>query len=434
MNIMQTSTAPHTAPPNITANYDNSPHLQILRIGIISFILTILSIATIVGNLLVVLAVLLVPKLQRPENLLIISLAIADLLVGMAVMPIAMIYEVAEYWPFGSIVCNLWISLDQTACSASILSLCMISLDRYLVITRPFQYGPKRTLWRMISAAVLIWILSCIISIPPLFYFGNQTDEVCLVSQDPIYQIYATITAFYAPVLLMGIAYAKIYQAAMKISKEEKSYTVIHPIQTSMPAGQNITQQHRHSTGTRPPKKSQSFPQRLVRILIPVTASNPSVNHHDPHRHPSNATGFHRTTSSFRSRELKAFKTLTAIIVAFLVSWSPFFILALIRPFYTGHIPKWVFGLTLWLGYCNSTINPVLYSIFNKDFRRPFSELLKCRCRSLRKIMRTESYETQFGMAVTHPLRSPRNSSPEQNHCTARFYLQSEGDTYGEEL
>ena len=60
-----------------------------------------------------------------------------------------------------------------------------------------------------------VWLLSTIISVPPLFYFGNQTSaNQCFVSQEPVYQIYATITAFYAPVILMVIAYGKIYQAA----------------------------------------------------------------------------------------------------------------------------------------------------------------------------------------------------------------------------
>lgn len=104
----------------------------LLKRSLTSASLILLCVATIIGNLLVILAVLLVPKLQRPENLLIICLAVADELVGLLVMPVALIYEVMDFWPFGSIICNLWISLDITACSASILSLCVISLDRYL--------------------------------------------------------------------------------------------------------------------------------------------------------------------------------------------------------------------------------------------------------------------------------------------------------------
>lgn len=247
----------------------------------------------------------------------------------------------------------------------------------------------------MVSAAVSVWILSIVISVPPLFYFGNETsNHTCSISKHPVYQFYATITAFYAPVILMCIAYGKIYQAAARINKEEQNYVVFHRVQEK----------------SRAQKKLVSG--RIMRTLLPTTLTSPLVSHGN----------LNRTTSSFHSRELKAFRTLTAIVFAFLISWMPFFILALIRPF-CDNIPKWSSSLTLWLGYCNSTINPILYSIFNKDFRRPFAELLRCRCRSLRKIMRTESYEAQFGLVVTQP-RTPPTSSPEPNQKTrARFYV-----------
>ncbi|OQV14668.1 putative 5-hydroxytryptamine receptor 7 [Hypsibius exemplaris] len=260
------------------------------------------------------------------------------------------------------------------------MNLCVISLDRYFVISRPLRYGPKRTTRRMALSVVGVWALSTVISVPPLFYFGNQTTgHQCVVSQEPYYQIYATITAFYAPVILMIIAYGKIYQAARRISEDDKHFMFIQPIR-------------RLSEKKPPPARAEEV---VTRLLIPGISVTQPLLKSKPSPTTSSSVDYKRTNSSYYSRELKAFRTLTAIAVAFLVSWLPFFILALIRPFYAD-IPKWATAVALWLGYFNSTVNPALYSIFNKDFRRPFAELLRCRCWTLRKTIRAESYEAQF--------------------------------------
>ena len=76
-------------------------------------------------------------------------------------------------------------------------------------------------------------------------------------------------------------------------------------------------------------------------------------------------------------RERKAAKTLAIITGAFVVCWLPFFVCALLMPLR----PDWVFDETmlsvfLWLGYFNSTLNPIIYTIFSPEFRQAFKRLL----------------------------------------------------------
>lgn len=97
---------------------------------IITVILVVIIVGTIIGNILVCVAVCLVRKLRRPSNYLLVSLAISDLCVAILVMPMATIYEIKGRWIFGDIVCNAWVSFDVLSCTASILNLCMISVDR----------------------------------------------------------------------------------------------------------------------------------------------------------------------------------------------------------------------------------------------------------------------------------------------------------------
>ncbi|GAV02296.1 hypothetical protein RvY_12885-1 [Ramazzottius varieornatus] len=292
-------------------------------------ILILLSLVTVVGNAMVMVAVCLVPKLQRPENLLIISLAIADELIGIVVMPVAAVYEVLEYFPFGSVVCNLWISTDITACSASILSLCVISFDRYLVISRPLRYGPKRTVRCMVLSILSVWILSVIISVPPVIFYGNTTEgNTCLISQEPAYQIYATITAFYAPTLIMMIAYVNILVLVRKILRTERHLTAV----PSAPRGFDGNGSSVHMSLL---NGKQVYPRPNNALTLQRSASAKSQDY--AYRAPSSKK------SSMESRELKAIRTLTAIVFAFLISWLPFFVVALIRPFYPG-VPKWISG------------------------------------------------------------------------------------------
>src|SRR6218665_181128 len=183
---------------------------------------TVIMVGTVFGNLLVCTAVCIVRKLRTASNWLIVSLALADLCVAIMVMPLATMYEAMGFWSLGPTVCDMWTSLDVMLCTASILNLCMISVDRYLVITRPFQYAMKRTPARMALIIICVWLLSALISIPPLFGWKEAAVEnQCQLSQAIGYQFYATIGAFYLPLAVMIFIYYRIYAVSARILKAE---------------------------------------------------------------------------------------------------------------------------------------------------------------------------------------------------------------------
>ncbi len=74
-------------------------------------ILTLIVLVTIIGNVLVCLSVILVRKLRKPQNYLLVSLAVSDLFVALIVMPFAMVFELNEAtWPLSDGLCDLWVS------------------------------------------------------------------------------------------------------------------------------------------------------------------------------------------------------------------------------------------------------------------------------------------------------------------------------------
>lgn len=104
------------------------------------------------------------------------------------------------------------------------------------------------------------------------------------------------------------------------------------------------------------------------------------------------------------AKERKASTTLGIIMSAFTICWLPFFVLALVRPFLNDPkaIPKSLSSLFLWLGYCNSLLNPIIYATLNRDFRKPFREILYFRCGNLNHMMREEFYQSQYGDPVNN--------------------------------
>ncbi|NXO32953.1 HRH2 protein, partial [Cisticola juncidis] len=98
----------------------------------------------------------------------IVSLAITDLLLGLLVLPFSAFYELSGEWPFGSALCNIYSSLDVMLCTASILNLLLISLDRYVAVTAPLRYCQVVTPSRVAVGLAVIWAVSLMVSFLPI--------------------------------------------------------------------------------------------------------------------------------------------------------------------------------------------------------------------------------------------------------------------------
>ncbi|XP_061931882.1 5-hydroxytryptamine receptor 1 isoform X2 [Apis cerana] len=436
----------------------NSPYTATQAI-LIALVLGSIIVGTVIGNILVCVAVFLVRKLRRPCNYLLVSLAVSDLCVALLVMPMALLYEISGNWSFGAIMCDLWVSFDVLSCTASILNLCMISVDRFCAITKPLKYGVKRTPRRMIVYVSLVWLGAACISLPPLLIMGNEHTysetgpSHCVVCQNFFYQIYATLGSFYIPLFVMIQVYYKIFCAARRIVLEERRaqshleahcYFDIEPtVQQHQPVtvnrqlnsdvqpghGSPPVKQHRSSSAsttcsghtvrcfTGGPRKSHESQcpmlQKLEKPVLsssttttsPMTSTKSTIVRNHLNSTCSVTNSPHQKKLRFHlAKERKASTTLGIIMSAFIVCWLPFFVLALVRPFLKNPdgIPAFLSSLFLWLGYCNSLLNPIIYATLNRDFRKPFREILYFRCSNLNHMMREEFYQSQYGDPINN--------------------------------
>ena len=362
----------------------------------IAIALAILIIGTIIGNSVVCIAVAMVKGLRTPYNLLIVSLAISDLLVALLVMPFCAMYQILGYWPLGGTVCALWTSLDVTLCTASILNLCMISVDRYFVITRPFTYSVKRKSKHIAMMIAGVWITCAVISIPPLFGWKTENPpNQCIISQHIGYQIYATVGAFYLPLFVMIVVYFKIWRVSARLAKHDNSQVGnIDRVTERI----SLTSCKTVSNNNNPVKKSV----KSVSSVTDLEDTSTSVFGKTIRAHKwtlkSLFTRSRVSSTSTTSIKRKTTKSLGVIMGCFIICWLPFFILAVIRPIVgPSSIPESLSALLAWLGYVNSFLNPVIYVRYNHEFRTPFKEILCFRCKNIDQRVRSENYAEKYG-------------------------------------
>ncbi|XP_039096375.1 trace amine-associated receptor 6-like [Hyaena hyaena] len=271
------------------------------------------------GNLLVVISILHFKQLHSPTNFLIASLACADFLVGVTVMPFSMVRSVESCWYFGARFCSLHSCFDVAFCYSSLIHLCFISIDRYIAVTEPLVYPTKVTVSASGICIGISWILPLVYS-GAVFFTGAHDDGLeelvsalsCVGGCHPLinqFWILIDLLLFFIPTFVMMILYRNIFLVARK----------------------------------------QAI--KIENISTKAEASGP-----------------YKTRVS--KRERKAAKTLGITVVAFLISWLPYMIDSLIDVFWGFITPSYIYEILCWFAYYNSAVNPLIYALFYPWFRR----------------------------------------------------------------
>nr|XP_041576841.1 D(2) dopamine receptor isoform X1 [Taeniopygia guttata] len=176
-----------------------------------AMLLALLIFIIVFGNVLVCMAVSRERALQTTTNYLIVSLAVADLLVATLCMPWVVYMEVVGEWRFSRIHCDIFVTLDVMMCTASILNLCAISIDRYTAVAMPMLYNTRYSSKRRVTVMIaVVWVLSFAISCPLLFGLNNTDEKECIIG-NPAFVVYSSIVSFYVPFIVTLLVYVQIY-------------------------------------------------------------------------------------------------------------------------------------------------------------------------------------------------------------------------------
>ncbi|XP_034025703.1 adrenoceptor alpha 1Aa [Thalassophryne amazonica] len=341
-------------PAPLTQNCSNCSQvlvteLNLVKAVVLGLVLGVIIVFGIVGNILVILSVVCHRHLRTVTHYFIVNLAVADLLLSSIILPFSAVLEILDRWVFGRVFCNVWAAVDVLCCTASIMSLCVISVDRYIGVSYPLRYPSIVTKRRALLAVMVLWVLSIVISIGPLFGWKEPAPEdetVCKITEEPGYAIFSAVGSFYLPLAIILVMYCRVYVVA-----------------------------HRESQGLKEGQKTEKSASE--RVTLRIHRGNTAVSEDEALR---SRTHFALRLLKF-SREKKAAKTLGIVVGCFMLCWLPFFLVLPIGSMFPAYRPsETVFKITFWLGYFNSCINPIIYPCSSQEFRKAFQSLLGVHC------------------------------------------------------
>lgn len=405
---------------NVTVSANVSGAHSLWEAVTIATVSAVVSLITIVGNVLVMLSFKVNSQLKTVNNYYLLSLACADLIIGVFSMNLYTSYILMGRWALGSLACDLWLALDYVASNASVMNLLVISFDRYFSITRPLTYRAKRTPKRAGLMIGLAWLVSLVLWAPPIlcwqYFVGKRTvpEGQCQIQffSEPVITFGTAIAAFYVPVSVMTILYCRIYKETERRTKDLAELQGVNSLNDSDAPNQKtrscFTTAEEHLTNFS--YASSEDEERSASPCVFTETRNKkcvshkfkdvkSANREEKPSSFSSAESVNAPSSSSSSKpvegtlksqitkrkrmvlikEKKAAQTLSAILLAFILTWTPYNIMVLISTFCSDCIPLALWHLGYWLCYVNSTVNPMCYALCNKTFQKTFRMLLLCR-------------------------------------------------------
>ncbi|KAJ8379954.1 hypothetical protein SKAU_G00007320 [Synaphobranchus kaupii] len=347
-NVQMVTPGENMTPVSVPQNCSNcsqTPELNINKVVALGLILGIFILFGVLGNILVILSVVCHRHLRTVTHFLIVNLAVADLMLSSTVLPFSATLEILGYWVFGRTFCSIWAAMDVLCCTASIMSLCMISVDRYIGVSYPLRYPTIVTKRRGLLALVCMWVFSITISIGPVFGWKKDTpenDTTCGITEEPAYVIFSAVCSFYLPLTVILVMYCRVFSVARRETRSLKEGHKTEGVMLRIHRGNAAASEKQEATGT-----LTYFTLRLAKF----------------------------------SRQKKAAKTLGIVVGCFVLCWLPFFVVMPIGAIFPDHKPsETVFKITFWLGYFNSCINPMIYPCSSQEFKKAFQNVLRICC------------------------------------------------------
>ncbi|XP_039673271.1 trace amine-associated receptor 13c-like [Perca fluviatilis] len=292
--------------PNTSCRKPLSPWPQTVTIMLYS-----ISLITVTLNLLIIISISHFRQLHTPTNILLLSLAVSDFLVGLVLMPLVVLRQ-TFCWFLGDLVCAMYTIFSGIITSASIGDMVLISVDRYVAICDPLHYTTKVTVNRVKLCVCLCWLYS--VSYNFLFLKDDLTQPgrynscygECALLVDYVLAAVDVVLSFIVPVILIIALYLRIFAVAVSQARAMRSHITAVTLQLS-------------------------------------------------------------ETPKAKKSELKAARTLGVLVVVFLMCFCPFYSVSLAGDSLVN-TPS--LSYVLFLFYCNSCLNPVIYALFYPWFRK----------------------------------------------------------------
>ncbi|XP_028654777.1 trace amine-associated receptor 13c-like [Erpetoichthys calabaricus] len=315
---------------NLTVEYcynsDNVTCIKEVRplyLAVTLYVLAAIAVfLTFCGNLTVIISISHFKQLHTPTNLLVLSLAAADFLVGVIIMPFMVIQSIETCWYFGDVFCFIYTMFLIFLTTVSMINLVIIAIDRYIAVSDPLLYSTRVTVRVACLSVAGIWTASLCYGFAVMFSNGNMDGVIgvdpcpgdCLLAFNSVWGTVDLVCSFLLPVFIMATLYSKIIIIAKRHARAIS------------------TQQKSHTEG-----------------------ANKKIS---------------------KKSERKAAKTLGIVVAVFILCWLPFYICTVLNQFINFSVPSVLSCAFLWLAYLNSCINPIIYALFYPWFQKSLKMLV----------------------------------------------------------
>jgi len=275
------------------------------------------------GNLLICWTIFRYPHLRSTSNLFIACLAVSDVLISILGFPFIIAVLLTGRWPFNKAICDFQGFTLTVFGAFSLLTMTLTAIARYLKVTRPLLHRniySKRNICLLVAVAFVISSTFPVIVISKNAFSFHPGKYICIFDCDKV-----------------GVPMCLSVQGILII-------TCFGPI---------------------------------VCCHIGIFRS---VRRHNARLATSRDAPSRENTENIRVDDMKVTKLLFAIVIAFAFCWSPLIVIDSVS-LWTGHywMPRGVYMTSTYLACYSSSVNPVIYGIFNKQLRREFWKIFQCK-------------------------------------------------------
>ncbi|ESP02568.1 hypothetical protein LOTGIDRAFT_138181 [Lottia gigantea] len=302
--------------------------------------LVLVTCVTLVANGAILVMFVTTKSFRRCRNIYIASLAMADFLIG-CTMPLSIMESVYYPWSPIGVACHIYLIARHSLLYVSLLSILLISIDRWWSINYPFSYRVRQSRRLAISAVTFSWFLSFVLNIPPIvimtdFQQHNSSKVYNKRCNSPhethfVYLLVTSVVEYLCPLVALWILNCSIY---FRIRNQFHNVRKQISRKNSM---SNIT----GVSGTR--KQSDD----LVREMMV-------------------------------KQDKKAACSLGMMVIVFTVCWTPHMVVQVINSKCGQCLPEIITNVTFWILVINSAINPFLYGLLNKEYRKVLGRWMHC--------------------------------------------------------